>query len=75
METEYRGSPGVLLWGGDGRLGLESVGFEGLLGFRSGAQEGHHLINGTELVGGELLVKGKRSVQSCQMGSLSAPRS
>lgn len=68
METEYRGSPGVLLWGGDGRLGLESVGFEGLLGFRSGAQEGHHLINGTELVGGELLVKGKESNSGEKVG-------
>ena len=68
METEYRGSPGVLLWGGDGRLGLESVGFEGLLGFRSGAQDGHHLINGTELVGGELLVKGKESNSGEKVG-------
>lgn len=68
METEYRGSPGVLLWGGDGRLGLESVGFEGLLGFGSGAQEGHHLINGTELVGGELLVKGKESNSGEKVG-------
>ena len=68
METEYRGSPGVLLWGGDGRLGLESVGFEGLLGFRSGAQEGHHLINGTELVGGELLVKGQESNSGEKVG-------
>ena len=51
-----------------GRLGFESVGFEGLLGFESGAQEGHHLINGTDLVGGELCVKGKESNSGEKVG-------
>ena len=37
---KHRGGAGVLAWGGDGRLGFESVGFEGLVGFGSGAQEG-----------------------------------
>lgn len=65
---EYRGSTGLLIWGGDGRLGFESAGFEGLLGFGSGAQECHHLINGTELVGGELRVKGKESNSGEKVG-------
>lgn len=37
-------------------MGFESVGFEGLVGFVLGAQEGHHLINGIQLVGGDLHV-------------------
>lgn len=38
-------------------MSLDSVGFEGLVGLGAGAQEGPHLINGTELVGGDLHVK------------------
>lgn len=37
-------------------MGFESVGFEGLVRFVSGAQEGYHLINGIQLVRGDLHV-------------------
>ena len=44
--------------GGDNRVGFES-GFEELVGFVPGVQEGHHLISRIKLLGGNFHIKGK----------------